>query len=209
MDFPHCYRILGLAPESDWEQARHRYQQLASRYHPDRPAALTDGQSLSEINLAWRQLRKYYQQHGHMPLEAKGVCPASRPVTPFQPSLPPIKARYWSRIMTIVAAATVLLILIPHRTPPTAQPQPQPEGDAAAETPMAAASGETQAPIMIRHGDPLGYVVETLGPPHDTRGSRWYYGDSWIELRDGRVSDWNSSADYPLPTDTLSHLRQR
>lgn len=215
MDFPHCYRTLGLAPECDWEQARHRYQQLVSRHHPDRPVASADGQSLSEINRAWRQLRKYYQQHGHMPLESKGVSAANltnlanlanRPVTPFESAQTSLKTRYWTRILAVVAVAAGLLLLMPDRTPSVQQPELE---HVPAAAPMPTASEEPAPASLIGYGDPLGHVIETLGPPHDTRGSRWYYDDSWIELRDGRVSDWYSSADHPLPTDTLSHHRQR
>lgn len=208
MDFPHCYRTLGLTPESDWEQARHRYQQLVSRHHPDRPVASADGQSLTEINRAWRQLRKYYQQHGHMPLQANGASPAARPVTPFEPTMKPAKSHHRIRLLVVMAVAAVLLLLLPDHAPPLQQPDPQPEFVHQAE-PIPPATEEPATVSVIRYGDPLGYVVETLGPPHDTRGSRWYYGDSWIELRDGRVSDWHSSVDHPLPTDTLRHHQQR
>ena len=209
MDFLHCYRILGLTAECDWEHARHRYQQLVSRHHPDRPAASADGQSLTEINRAWRQLRKYYQQHGRMPLQTTEASPASRPVTPFAPSPTHPGTRYWSLGLITLAIAAGLLTLMPDRTFPPHQPDQQSAPSAAPMLPAIEAGQPTTA-ATIKHGDPLGYVVETLGPPHDTRGSRWYYDDSWIELRDGRVSDWYSSADHPLPTDTLSHHhRQR
>lgn len=206
MDFLHCYRILELTPECDWEQARHHYQQLVSRLHPDRPTASADGQSLTDINRAWRQLRKYYQQHGQMPLQTTDGNPAHLPVTPFEPVLTPIREHHRIRILAVLAVATVLLVLISdHATTP-----PQAESEAATiSLPRPPVVEKPATASMIRHGDPLGQVVETLGPPHDTRGSRWYYGDSWIELREGRVSDWHSSVDYPLPTDTLSYHPQR
>lgn len=206
MDFLHCYRILGLTPECDWEQARHHYQQLVSRLHPDRPTASANGQSLTDINRAWRQLRKYYQQHGQMPLQTSEGNPAHLPVTPFEPVLTPIRTHQRIPVLAVLAAATVILILFSDRvsTPPQAEPD-----TVAFSLPGPPTSEQPAMPSMIRHGDPLGHVVETLGPPHDTRGSRWYYGDSWIELREGRVSDWHSSVDYPLPTDTLSYHRQR
>lgn len=202
MDFPHCYRILGLPPECDWEQARHRYQQLVSRLHPDRPAASGQKQSLTEINLAWRQLRKYYQQHGHLPLQTNGVNSAARPVTPFEPALAAVGNHHWRRWLAVMAIPIALLLLWPDRTTP---PRPAESWVAPPPVTTEAESPAITAVSTVRHGDPLGHVVETLGPPHDIRGSRWYYGDSWIELRDGRVSDWHSSVDHPLPTDTLSH----
>jgi hypothetical protein len=206
MDFLHCYRILGLTPECDWEQARHHYKQLVSRLHPDRPTASVEGPSLTDINRAWRQLRKYYQQHGQMPLQTTDGNPAHLPVTPFETVLTPIRKHHRIRILAVLAAATVFLILFSYRVPPPTQANAE---AAIISSPSPPAARQPATASIIRHGDPLGHVVETLGPPQDTRGSRWYYGDSWIELREGRVSDWHSSVDYPLPTDTLSYHRQR
>ncbi|MCK5875649.1 MAG: J domain-containing protein [Alcanivoracaceae bacterium] len=203
MDFLHCYRVLGLTPDCDWEHARHRYQQLASRHHPDRPLASADARTLTEINHAWRQLRKYYQQHGHLPLQANQVTPSDRPVTPFAQPPTPMRA-HPGRWLALIVLAAALALFMPGRC---AQPrQAEQIADAPAE-PVAIEEPASNSRIGL--GDPLGHVVETLGPPDDTRGPRWYYGPSWIEFRDGRVSDWHSSADRPLPTDTLGHHWQR
>lgn len=203
MDFLHCYRILGLTPECDWERARYRYQQLVSLHHPDRPLDSADARTLTEINHAWRQLRKYYQQHGQMPLQANHSIASNRPVTPFAQAPAPLPADYRGKWLALMALAVFLALLLPgrqsdHQSEHAVEPAPPP---AAADIP--------ESTMHINHGDPLGHVAETLGPPDDTRGARWYYGPSWIEFRDGRVSDWHSSADRPLPTDTLSHHRQR
>jgi hypothetical protein len=199
MDFLYCYRILGLDTECDWDTARHRYQQLVSRHHPDRPAALDDGHRLTEINRAWRQLRHYYQQHGRMPLQNEYGASPPLPITPFTPM--PAAPRRRRSIWLLLTGLGVVLVLLSGRDPPL----PLPEQSIYRSTPAASAATPQTTGASIYYGDSLGHVAETLGPPHDTREGRWYYGGSWIDFRDGRVSDWHSSADYPLPTHTLGH----
>ncbi|XP_071345200.1 dnaJ homolog subfamily C member 24 [Trachinotus anak] len=54
------YAILGASPSDSVQQLRHRYQQLALQYHPDRLRGCTEAQSglqkFLEVNAAWRIL---------------------------------------------------------------------------------------------------------------------------------------------------------
>ncbi|MFN3712160.1 MAG: J domain-containing protein [Alcanivoracaceae bacterium] len=202
MDFITGYRVLGLDPECDWDSARQRYQQLVSRYHPDRTGPDADTATLAEINRAWRPLRHHYQTHGFMPLQSTDCAATSLATTPFDvPQQPARRSRYRIAIIAILIPAWVIIM---NREQPSPSDPPH-----AMQTTLTSPS-EVDKPTEIiplgrlGAGDSLGHVIELLGPPDETRGTRWYYGNSWIDVRDGRVSDWYSSADHPLPSDTLS-----
>lgn len=200
MDYSLCYQILELPAESDWQTAQRQYRRLTARHHPDRPDHDAE-RSLSDINQAWSQLRRYYQAHGQLPLEADAGTSAG-PATPFE--RPTAVRGRKRRLLALATAATALWALARL----TAEP-PLPVSEV---TPSVASNPAQPAPHRwpdeqttpsLAPGDPLGRVAEVLGPPHDSVGARWYYGDSWIQFRDGRISDWHSSADHPIPVDIL------
>jgi hypothetical protein len=202
MDFITSYRVLGLDPECDWDCARQRYQQLVSRHHPDRTGPDADTATLAEINRAWRPLRHHYQTHGFMPLQTSNSPHTLVPVTPFKTPFQPARRRhYWAGMAAILVPAWVIIMNREQVLPP----EPLPAIPTSPASLVIVDASEDMAPEgKLGAGDSLGHVIELLGPPDDTRGARWYYGASWIELRDGRVNDWYSSADHPLPADTLS-----
>jgi hypothetical protein len=202
MDFITGYRVLGLDPECDWDSARQRYQQLVSRYHPDRTGADADTATLAEINRAWRALRHHYQIHGFMPLQSTNCTETSLTTTPFDVPQQPVRQRRYRAVIVAILIPILVIIINRQQTTP-------PDPPLAQQTTFASPAGIEQPAVEIRlgrlgAGDSLGHVIELLGPPDDTRGTRWYYGNSWIDVRDGRVSDWYSSSDHPLPSDTLS-----
>ncbi|MDF1821514.1 MAG: J domain-containing protein [Alcanivoracaceae bacterium] len=203
MDYLHCYRVLELDADSNWETARRHYRTLASRHHPDRPGHDTSGPSQAELNRAYGLLRDYYQQHQRLPLQKTAT-----PSTPFRPGASPVhrtparaaQPRRWTRNILRLgiagAAAVAILVFWPD------QPGRQPEQ--ARSPAVSLTTTEAEETPVIRLGDRLGHVAQVLGPPRDTRNDRWYYGDSWIEFRDGRVANWYSSVDTPLPVDLIS-----
>jgi hypothetical protein len=208
MDFLTSYRILGLDPECDWDSARLRYQQLVSRHHPDRTGAEQDTATLAEINRAWRLLREHYQTHGQLPLQSPAPVALRPPSAPFRPPTPAAgRRRPWLILAVILLPLWVILMnLGREQSAPvsTFTDTPLPAPAPALVTPVLPETVTTTSTARLYPGDTMGHVIELLGPPDDTRGRRWYYGNSWIELTDGRVSDWHSSAEHPLPTDTLS-----
>uniref|UniRef100_A0A1A7YRI6 DnaJ (Hsp40) homolog, subfamily C, member 24 n=1 Tax=Iconisemion striatum TaxID=60296 RepID=A0A1A7YRI6_9TELE len=50
------YAVLGASPSDSVQQLRHRYQQLALKYHPDRLEGEHSSEGFVELNEAWRLL---------------------------------------------------------------------------------------------------------------------------------------------------------
>lgn len=203
MDFSICYRRLALDQECDWQQARRRYQALVAAHHPDRGG---NHQTLAEINQAWHALQVYYRQHQRMPLateaaDGKGV--SGPPFTMSSPMTAPARlSRRWP-LLLLLAALVLVWQWSPQPAPLARQPAVESPSPPVAEP----SPWQTQGAVSgwIAGGEPMGWVVERLGPPDDIVDDRWYYRSSWIAFRDGRVSEWNSTVDHPLPTRTLQH----
>lgn len=198
MDYLSCYQILQLDPDSDWAQARHHYRLLASRHHPDRPDHDPGDFSLTDINRAYRTLKEYYRTNGTMPLMRK----ASTNGAPF--SRPERKFHFKRKFLLI--GALIAAFYVGYQSHDESGALPGESVTVAPQPPLPVQAPPTEPskpPPRIVSGDTLGRVVEVLGPPDDRNGQRWYYGNSWIEFRDGRVIDWYSSIDQPLPVDLL------
>lgn len=206
VDYTRCYQILGLDPGSDWSDAVKHYRSLAARYHPDRQGNEPGDFSAAEINIAYRTLKKYYQSHGALPLSR------SKPVskTPFPRPRGHRDHSLRNYFLSFLASA-ILFYAYSHletRRDSDSDSALSEKGhsiDMPPEEPGASDRPDHHA--VIWHGDSLGKVAELLGPPDDTREARWYYGDSWIQFRDGRVIDWHSTVGNPLPVSLVAPAR--
>lgn len=198
MDYLHCYEVLGLNRHSDWETALRRYRQLAARHHPDRADHESDAGSFAfaEVNYAYRTLRKYYQLHGRLPLQSQAVV---HPVVDTRPFSRPPARRSTGRPLILTSVLALLFFGYYNSDNRAQAPGADTAADVTATRSNTRAGTLTTADSVIVPGDPLGHVAQLLGPPEDSAGSRWYYGASWIQFKDGRVIDWYSSAERPLP----------
>jgi len=95
--YKDCYRILGISPSCSWPDLRKTYKKSIQKWHPDR----FDDDSkekevaidkIKSINIAYKQIHKYYQDNGTLPpveepTRAKPTKkePAARPETPTKP----------------------------------------------------------------------------------------------------------------------------
>ncbi len=55
-------------------------------------------------------------------------------------------------------------------------------------------------PAYIQVGSPEAEVRAVLGTPSRVAGGEWWYGNSRVYFRQGRVTGWRSSPDRPLKT---------
>lgn len=71
--FSECYLLLNINPDSEWEDVRKSYKRLIQKWHPDRFELGSEKQSIANakitnINLAYRELSKYYRIHRSLPI---------------------------------------------------------------------------------------------------------------------------------------------
>lgn len=190
LNYLRCYQILQLTPDSSFDLVKAQYRRLAAQHHPDRLGGDDDGQ-LADINRAYATLRQHYQQHGRLPLAARASAQA--PATPFsRPATGPRRHLGWLVPVGVGVALLAGWPDAPHTAPAPVAVTPPP-------APTRQAMPTITPAITLYPGDSLGAVIESLGPPSDRRGERWYYGDSWIEFSNGRIINWYASVDTPLP----------
>ena len=214
------YKRLNLTETATIADLKKSYFHLANKYHPDKTTKpeLTpiNAELFNEVQTAYRELKKFYEQHGYLPLNPGLDTPEHLNEAKQNSSTRRFGTIHPSSYLFPGLMITLLLILLFLPTSddknttllednaPGKGHHPTPGGDGttpnephARYTPPLALS--QKHPIII--GLSMGEVFDLLGVPDTTINNQWYYGSSEIYFRDGLVSGWNNDPKSPIWTD--------
>jgi len=204
---------------ASWEEIRHRYRELAQRYHPDRQGEAgpgnDHGEHFKDISRAFRILSDYVRKHGLPP--HPGQAPQADPgidtgkvYTAWQesfrhgrqsaPKSAPISTPRRQRIKRVaIIAIPVLLVYLFFGF---GSSDDQREYDARwSEDVYIPPAVRTDIPSHIRVGQDEETVRLIQGEPDRKKGDVWYYGESKIFFEDGHVTGWEMDLAHPLRID--------
>ncbi len=211
-DFLAFYEQLGLRPDCSADELRAAYRRRVAELHPDRHGGATprEAAQLQELTATYAAASLFLRRHGRLPgaphtrlQELPRVTPGRAPwagdPAPRSSGLRPIA-------LTLIALGTAVWLLwansAPRPAPAVAMPLPPAPTGTAARPPAPAAA---QA-LRVELGMDADSVRLIEGRPLLGSAEHWDYGPSWIEFRDGRVSDWYSSPLHPLQVATRRPL---
>lgn len=215
--FIKLYKRLGLPESASLNDLRQRYHHLASLYHPDKAAPQSNPNAnlelFKETHAAYRELRRYHNDHGHLPLfPLKTIIHPMGTATHAHAGLP--KDSRWSSLL--LAVLTIFMILLIFFLPSqnqttsineTANPDHFSKSSPLdAETRLSSQSISPQTPTNpttppVKLGMSMGETFELLGVPDATVGNQWFYGDSEVYFRGGLVAGWSNNPKSPINTD--------
>ena len=222
-DFEHLYRSLQLQPGCDVAVFQHAYRRRLSELHPDKghvrpgPAEPID---LHQLQLLYRRAMAFHAEHGRLP----GAPPASerprdtvfaaapRPVAAPSALIPaassesgdgnPSLPARWTGLVLLGILALVLLLMFWPRQEPAPQANPVPGSVLPAAQPVVAEASTSAAlddeSRSLHVGMPAVEVTQLLGPPDVEDTEYWWYGSSWVHLKEGSVQSWYSAPLHPL-----------
>ena len=225
-DYLRYYACLEIAPGCEWTQLRDQYRLLAKRWHPDhfrddREKAVAD-EKIKEINQAFNAFSVYYKANGRLPLAAAPNGQSShhtaadtahqaraRADTEFHYQAAPAAAPPQPRRRgTTVMAALVLTAVAAYLLWPLGAPEPLPYVNTApVELPPIPVQPHPLAPqvtpvstaqTFFTIGSTLGEVHTVQGNPSRVEGEVWYYGNSKVYFRNGRVERWHMDPATPI-----------
>lgn len=227
-DYLRYYACLEIAPGCEWTQLRDQYRLLAKRWHPDhfhddREKAVAD-EKIKEINQAFNAFSVYYKTHGRLPLTAPtphdqrphhstaGTAsePRAHADTGFHYQAAPRTAAPRARRRgPTMMAALALTAMAAYWLWPLGAPEPLPYVNTApVELPPAPAQPYPVAPqvtpvsaaqqTFFTIGSTLGEVHAVQGNPSRVEGEIWYYGNSKVYFRNGRVERWHMDPASPI-----------
>ncbi|HFC53699.1 MAG TPA: J domain-containing protein [Gammaproteobacteria bacterium] len=211
-DFIRCYKILGLKPGCNWEQARRHYKLLSQRCHPDRfqhdAGAKADAEKRQRaLNLAMRTLADYYRKQGCMPLRMR---PKLR--YPGVPEPEEWGARFrgqrehdpvgggsglWMLLLMAVPVASVIWLLVSGSGSGSLGARQESTLPGGVSINSGAVNVRSR-PELFGFGDLPEVVRMVQGEPAYVEGNEWHYGKSVVYFRNGRVAGWLNHADSPL-----------
>lgn len=200
------YKRLELNDSASFEMLRLNFRRLATLYHPDKSNDLNT-QQFQDIQTAYHELKKYYSKHGRLPLG--GTEEFSTPeIDPIRASSNPKIPRFKlsSALYVLMTLIFLILLFIPpqgENTPTTVdnQSEGKPVNSkqiTSTHTPEEKQSSITTKLPPIELGMRMGKIFEILGVPTDSVGDHWYYGNSTIFFRDGRVIGWHLDPNSPI-----------
>lgn len=211
IQYREYYLILGLVPGCSWIQVKSAYKKLAQRHHPDRfEAGTREHQSAAEnfkaLQNAYKALSSYHQTNGALPehqserhasrsgeyVYRKTTCtePLTKIIKPQKPHASLKRPLLFSLLLWPVLYACWKSLDSPDtRKPPFS-----------AMIPTKTTESLLSSTQHFTQGDTLETVLKAQGEPQQTDGDTWFYGDSKVFFKDGRVIDWISSPESPLNT---------
>jgi len=221
------YQVLQIDPPCSWEQLKQQYRKLANTWHPDRlqdhpeMLAVADDR-LKEINLAYSYFSAYFKEHGSLP-EIEVIERAEIDdfiiVEPDEPVVSPETTAYerpsgesnagqrrgYRRAVTLG-----LLLMIGYFSFRYIQSTDsdyeslrvteslQSEKDSIEHRYEIDRQPVPKHQKYFSYGSTLGQVHAAQGIPTRTNGDIWYYGDSEVYFKNGRVVNWRNTAEHPL-----------
>lgn len=204
--YKRLYSKLGLTKSASIIDLKHRYHQLAAKYHPDKNILEKDQQKklvlFQDIQSAYQELNKYYAKHERLPYEAtESLKHESLPQykTHHKEDQPSLSSIIWFTFLAILLI--IILLFIPAQDNSYFHEDNIPNDALDSNTPLNSRSltdsnesntlyaNKNKRAILI--GMTMGKVFELLGVPDSTVGNNWYYGNSEIYFRDGLVAGWN------------------
>lgn len=203
--YQHCYQLLRVSSDCDWNALRLAYRRRVHLCHPDRMppgTAMQPGRDdeFKQVVRAYRLLARFRVRHGELPPPwlvvndniAVVVAPSRKPSSkrrekreknkvPAEPRafpwLPPFHRALIAAFVCGVSTAALL------EQPGHGKETPDASGDGKLAVGMDAQS-----------------VVDVQGVPSYTRGSVWFYGDSGVIFDRGCVVGWENQPPFPLRT---------
>jgi len=207
-DVSHLYAQLGLGADCSLDELKAAYRRRVGQLHPDRPDSEHSPQAqaqLRELIRLYNTAARFHRRHGRLP--GTVTLPSRRPVrapppTASRAAAPRAQQPFSPTRLQRLATVALVLVLLGMFAWSAFAPEPEDVAEQpASNLPTALASGS------IALGVDEATVAAIQGRPTLVDGARWYYGPSWIEFDDGRVSDWNSSTLRPLVTDSVTPSR--
>lgn len=216
--FIRLYRRLDLPGSATLDDLKHNYHFFAARYHPDKSEqdeALSDNTELfKEIQAAYRELRRFHNEHGFLPLSV--TQPTIYPASGTETAEPEHKIKHPSLSSSIILGSIGILFITTLLYTPDSDMATHPNSTelngssnnfddlSPAQEPLEenkspAPRNPQQHPLKL--GMTMGETFELLGVPDAAVGDQWFYGNSEVYFRDGRVAGWNNSPDSPITTD--------
>lgn len=208
-DFLAFYEQLGLRPDCSADELRAAYRRRVAELHPDRRAGATprDAAQLQELTATYAAASLFLRRHGRLPgaaharlqelpRAAPGRAPYAGEPTPRSSGLRPIA-------LTLIALGTAVWLLWANSAPrPAPAAAVLPPTLPPARTEVRAAAAPAVQGLRVELGMDADSVRAIEGRPLLGSAEHWDYGPSWIEFRDGRVSNWYSSPLHPLQVAT-------
>jgi hypothetical protein len=213
------YKRLNLHDSATITDLKKSYFHLANKYHPDKVAqtesSSTNAQLFNEVQNAYRELKQFHEQHGHLPLNTDFESSEHTNKTYPHSSAHRFGTIRRSSYLLSGVLFTLLLILLflPY---PDDRNTTSPKGISSSKNRLKSGDDlSTHTDPHIRHRPSLAElqtqpiktglsmveVFDLLGVPDSTINNQWYYGSSEIYFRDGLVSGWNISPKSPIWTD--------
>jgi hypothetical protein len=210
------YKRLGLSESATLDDLKLSYRRLAGKYHPDKSAQLKStpisDDYFIEIQSSYRELRRYHDQHGDMPLKNfnqhsyKSNSNLNRDTTttssPYK-----IHRIAFALILTLF----LIFILLPNTNNTHVQARKASTQNSDKNESINHLPTEHAAKLQHSHegldqpelelGMTMGETFEILGVPDDTINDIWYYNSSEIYFRDGLVAGWKNAPESPIQTD--------
>jgi hypothetical protein len=183
---------------------RMNYRRLAALHHPDKTTGTRpeDEQTLifQEIQAAYQELKKFYTQHGQLPLAGAYEFP----IQEHKSSKPTISYKKPRLSLSYTTYALIVLIILVIYVIP-AQEKNKPIGNTTSSTQQittpTSVNDTAIKPINshpIKLGMTMGKVFEILGVPDANVGDHWYYGNSAVFFRDGHIAGWRIDSHSPI-----------
>lgn len=230
-DWISCYEVLGVAPESNWDELRTAYRRLAQSWHPDRFAQDTQERDDAEkrivsINQAYQALSDYYQEQGHLPGELLQRPRYTRTATPVDDNPPEktykkkkrpgLRTRFFSRILIPVRSVIkpllfLSVVAVVYNFLSSADPDSYEQASRPPPQTQILDKFFSPAPRKYKKTDDYFTIGSTIGEVHAIQGnptrvvdSVWYYGDSEVLFTNGVVESWKNAEGYPLNVKLVS-----
>lgn len=230
------YELLGIVPGDSWSRIRHAHKALMKHWHPDRYTSDTEGRNRAEemtkqINQAYQEIFKYFDQHGHLPLKKEPLPAVTRheQVSADSKVSSANEARHadsgplarnkpnevsLGRFATFALITSLILLFIyldpaidTEKNEATEQPNNSAGSDATNNSAKAKSVTDTtqrSSNGVFGVGSTLGEVYSTQGVPSRVDGDTWHYNNAEVIFSNGRVIRWIDTNPPSLRTSSMS-----
>lgn len=208
--FNEHYRVLDLAPGASWNELRAAYRTKVRAWHPDRFQGDAAAKQLAEdrtksINLAYKQLAKYFRAHGTLPVDSRPApidpprhtqpetppadSPYSEPPAPAASAMRHTLHRSRGEVFIVIGLVVSIYLIVQNTAVDPPHPVIAPTSTTAVHAP--------DEPFFAL-GSTIGDVYSIQGIPTRTDKNVWYYGASKIYFANGIVVHWDQTSEHPL-----------
>jgi hypothetical protein len=221
------YKVLKIENSCTWQQLRQIYKKYANNMHPDR-LGNNDNYKLmikfKEINQAYSELSKYYKQYKFLPFENQNSTATSsskiytnsnssvdkhtktRKQKTDDVSFQTLKNNSNKNLfknVQIILFFIVVLVFVFILSTESSQKNYIDTISLKKQTNknIAALKSHTKSNPKNKYfniGSTMGEVLEAQGTPDFTNEDTWYYGESIVNFKSGKVTNWEHSKSTPL-----------